>query len=225
MDERYIRNLGALTEEECLRLRGKKVFVAGCGGLGGHLTEMLLRLGVGAIVVADGDVFEASNLNRQLLSEPALLGVSKAEAAARRAERVNGDVAFTAIKAFLDENNVGEAIRGCDAVMDALDSIPARKLLAEACGRAGIPLIHGAICGWVAQAGISMPGDGLMETLYPAGASVSDKSSLAMTPALCAAMQTALCIRLLTGRPVETGTLYYFDLLNMEFEQLFSPGL
>ena len=38
-------------------------------------------------------------------------------------------------------------------------------------------------------------------------------------------MQTALCIRLLTGRPVETGTLYYFDLLNMEFEQLFSPVL
>ena len=221
MDDRYVRNLGALTEEECLRLRGKKVFIAGCGGLGGHIIDMLLRLGVGTIVVADGDVFEASNLNRQLLSEPALLGSSKAEAAARWAERVNSDVDFTAIKAFVDKDNVYEVIQGCDAVMDALDNISSRKLLADACSKSGIPFIHGAICGWVAQAGISVPGDGLIETLYPTGASISNKSSLAMTPALCAAMQTALCTRLLTGKPVETGKLYYFDMLNMEFEQVF----
>lgn len=68
MDERYIRNLGALTEEEYALLRSKTVFVAGCGGLGGYLIEMLLRIGVGEIRAADGDVFEASNLNRQLLS-------------------------------------------------------------------------------------------------------------------------------------------------------------
>ena len=92
MEERYIRNLGALTEEECAVLRGKTVFVAGCGGLGGYLIEMLLRLGVGEIRAADGDAFEASNLNRQLLSSPSALGQSKAEAAAMRAELVNPDV-------------------------------------------------------------------------------------------------------------------------------------
>ena len=85
MEERYIRNLGALTEQECARLRTKTVFVAGCGGLGGYLIEMLLRLGVGAIRAADGDVFEASNLNRQLLSSTRNLGRSKAAAAANRA--------------------------------------------------------------------------------------------------------------------------------------------
>ena len=67
MDERYVRNLGALSERECNLLRTKTVFVAGCGGLGGYLIEMLLRLGVGTIRAADGDAFEASNLNRQLL--------------------------------------------------------------------------------------------------------------------------------------------------------------
>ena len=80
MEERYIRNLGALTEEECALLRTKTVFVAGCGGLGGYLIEMLLRLGVGTIRAADGDAFEASNLNRQLLSSPSALGKPKAEA-------------------------------------------------------------------------------------------------------------------------------------------------
>ena len=52
MDERYVRNLGALTEQECNLLRTKTVFVAGCGGLGGYLIEMLLRLGVGTICAA-----------------------------------------------------------------------------------------------------------------------------------------------------------------------------
>ena len=108
MDERYIRNLGALTEEECALLRTKTVFVAGCGGLGGYLIEMLLRIGVGEIRAADGDVFEASNLNRQLLSSPLSLGQSKAEAVAARAALVNPGVRFEAIPAFVTEENAAE---------------------------------------------------------------------------------------------------------------------
>ena len=101
MDERYVRNLGALTEQECTLLGTKTVFVAGCGGLGGYLIEMLLRLGIGTIRAADGDVFEVSNLNRQLLSSPSSLGQSKAEAAASRAALVNPDVRFEAIPEFV----------------------------------------------------------------------------------------------------------------------------
>ena len=137
MEERYIRNLGALTEEECALLRTKTVFVAGCGGLGGYLIEMLLRLGVGAIRAADGDAFEASNLNRQLLSSPQALGHSKAEAAAARAAQVNPEVRFEAIPAFVTEENAARLIRGCDAVLGALDNIGARRTLARACAKAG----------------------------------------------------------------------------------------
>ncbi len=220
-EERYIRNLGALSEEECALLREKNVLVAGCGGLGGYLIEMLLRLGVGEIRAADGDAFEASNLNRQLLSKPALLGKPKAEAAARRAAEVNGDVRFVAVPEFVTEENVMELIRGCDAVLDALDNIPSRLVLAKACAEARIPLIHGAICGWSAQAAVVMPGDGLMERIYPVGAALSSKASLSFTPPFCAALQTALCVRLLTGRKLEPGKLYVADLLDMELESLF----
>ena len=220
MEERYIRNLGALTEKECARLRTKTVFVAGCGGLGGYLIEMLLRLGVGTIRAADGDVFEASNLNRQLLSSPSSLGQPKAEAAAARATLVNPDVRFEAIPEFVTEENAGRLIRGCDAVLDALDNIPARKALASACADAGSPNIYGAIRGWAAQAAVSMPGDGLIERLYPESAAIADKSVLSFTPALCASMQAALCTKLLCGRPVETGRLYFFDLLAMEAEEI-----
>lgn len=221
MEERYIRNLGALTEQECAVLRTKTVLVAGCGGLGGYLIEMLLRLGVGTIRAADGDCFEASNLNRQLLSSPLSLGQSKADAAARRAALVNPDVRFVPISQFVMTENAAELIQGCDAVLDALDNIQARRLLAHACAEAGIPLIHGAICAWSAQAAVVMPGDDLIDRIYPESVSLSSKASLSFTPPFCAALQTALCTRLLTGRPLETGRLYVADLLNMELESLF----
>ena len=221
MEERYIRNLGALTEQECAVLRTKTVLVAGCGGLGGYLIEMLLRLGVGTIRAADGDCFEASNLNRQLLSSPLSLGQSKVDAAARRAALVNPDVRFVPISQFVMTENAAELIQGCDAVLDALDNIQARRLLAHACAEAGIPLIHGAICAWSAQAAVVMPGDDLIDRIYPEGVSLSSKASLSFTPPFCAALQTALCTRLLTRRPLETGRLYVADLLNMELESLF----
>ena len=220
MEERYIRNLGALSEDECARLRGKTVLVAGCGGLGGYLIEMLLRLGVGEIRAADGDCFESSNLNRQLLSAPALLGRKKAEVAAERAALVNPDVRFVAVPEFVTEANVETLIRGCDAVLDALDNIASRLLLARACAKAQIPMIHGAICGWTAQAAIVLPGDGMIDRIYPEGAALKSKASLSFTPPFCAALQTALCVRLLTGREVEAGRLYIADLLDMEMDSL-----
>jgi len=220
MDERYLRNLPALSGEECALLRRKRVAVIGCGGLGGHLIDQLARIGIGAIRAVDGDVFELTNLNRQLLSEVPLLGVSKAKAAADRIARVNPDVHTEAVEAFLTEANADRLVAGCDAVLDGLDNIPSRKILAAACARAGIPYIYGAIQGWVAQAAISLPGDRLIETLYPEDLILSDKSALSFTPALCAAMQISLCVRLLVGRPVESGTIYYFDLLHQEFETI-----
>ena len=221
MEERYIRNLGALTEKECALLREKTVLVAGCGGLGGYLIEMLLRLGVGEIRAADGDRFEASNLNRQLLSAPGLLGREKAEVAAERAAAVNPDVRFVAVPEFVTEKNVAQLVRGCDAVLDALDNIASRRMLAQACNDAQVPLIHGAICGWTAQAAVVLPGDDLIEQIYPEGAALSSKASLSFTPPFCAALQTALCVRLLTGREIEAGRLYVADLLDMELERLF----
>ena len=220
MNPRYERNIPALSEAECRSLQDKRVLVVGCGGLGGHLIDMLTRIGVGSLRVVDGDVFEPSNLNRQLLSEVPLLGVSKAKAAAARISRVNPDVEVEAIDAFLTEANAGRLLSGCDVVLDGLDNIESRRILAKECARSGIPYVYGAVSGWVAQAAVSMPGDGLVETLYPEGAVLKNKSVLSFTPALCASMQVALCVKLLLGRPVETGTVFYFDVLNQEFEAI-----
>jgi len=218
MEPRYERNIPALSAAECEALRNKRVLIVGCGGLGGHLVDLLARVGVGTLRVVDGDVFEASNLNRQLLSDVSLLGKSKANAAADHITRVNPDISVEAIAAFLNEDNAANLVSQCDAVLDALDNIESRKVLAHACEKAGIPYIYGAIQGWVSQAAVSMPGDHLIDALFPEGVAIQDKSVLSFTPALCASMQASLCVKLLTGRPVDTGTIYYFDLLHQEFE-------
>lgn len=220
MDARYIRNIPALSEEECALLHTKKIAVIGCGGLGGHIIELMARVGIGAITAVDGDVFDPSNLNRQLLSEVSLLGVSKAKTAADRIARVNPGISVTANDVFLNEENAADLIWGCDVVLDALDNIEARRILAKACAEAKIPYIFGAIQGWVAQAAISLPEDGLIDKLYPEDVQIRDKSVLSFTPALCASLQAALCVKLLTGRPAEHGVLYYFDLLNQELETI-----
>lgn len=220
MEPRYARNVPALTEEECTCLREKQVLVVGCGGLGGHLLDQLARIGIGALRAVDGDVFEASNLNRQLLSRPELLGTSKAEAAARHVGNVNPQVSVEAVTAFLTEENAASLLEGCHAVVDGLDNIPSRRVLARACAGAGIPYIYGAVSGWVAQAAIALPGEPLVELLYPQDRVLREKSVLSFTPALCASMQAALCVKYLAGRPVETGTIYYFDLLHQEFETI-----
>lgn len=220
MQSRYARNIPALSEEECLLLREKRVLVVGCGGLGGHILDQLARIGIGYLRVVDGDVFEASNLNRQLPSSVPLLGTGKAKAAADHIARVNPEITVDAADVFLTEANAAKLVEGCDIVMDALDNITGRKILAAACAEAGIPYVYGAIQGWVIQAAVSLPEDQLMEILYPEETEISDKSVLSFTPALCASFQTSLCVKFLLGRPVETGTVYYFDLLDLEYETI-----
>lgn len=220
MERRYLRNIPAISQAEQAILVGKTVAVIGCGGLGGHLIELLCRMGIGAIRVVDGDVFEESNLNRQLLSTMGTLGTSKAQAAAERIRTISPETAVTVYPVFLDENNAAGIVGGCDAVLDALDSPQARRILAKACEVAQIPYIFGAISGWVAQAAVSMPGDRLMEKLFPEDTVLGDRSVLSFTPALCAALQASLCLKFLLGRPAEHGKILYADLLDLEFEYI-----
>lgn len=218
VEKRYSRNIPALKKEECRLLRDKKIAVVGCGGLGGYILEFMARIGAGHIRVVDGDVFDETNLNRQLLSEVSLIGKSKPEAAAVRIKKINPDIDIEIRPVFLSEENAAELISGCDAVLDGLDNIESRKTLALACEELNIPYVFGAISGWVAQAAISMPGDKLVEKLYPETVELKDKSVLSFTPALCAALQASLCVKYLTGRALKSGRIYQFDLLDENFE-------
>lgn len=220
MEDRLIRNLGALSEADCAALRERKVLIAGCGGLGGYLAEYLLRLGVGEVAAADFDRFGPENFNRQLLCTVRTLGRLKVEAAALRAAEIAPDAAFSGHVCRLGEENLDGLLRGCDLAFDALDNAPARRALKAACDRAGVPCVFGGVSGWTAQAALSLPGDGMAELLFPEGYEAENRGVLAFTPALGAAMQAALGLRRLCGLPAETGRLYSFDLREMDFASL-----
>lgn len=157
LSERYSRNIGAITQAEQEALRAKRVLIAGGGGLGGHVLAHMLRIGVGGITLCDFDVFDETNLNRQLLCTLDTLGASKAETAAEYAAAVNPDVRFRALRERLDGDSCRRILPGHDLVIDALDNVESRIELASACREAGLPLVYGAVGGWTLQAAVIMP--------------------------------------------------------------------
>lgn len=221
MELRYERNIPAVSAEEQELLSRKKVLVVGCGGLGGYIIEYLARMGIGEITAADGDVFEASNLNRQLFSSPEMLGKSKAEAAAERVRLINPGIRVTAVPSDFDTVNADRLVSGQDLVIDALDNVAARFLLEDVCDRHGITIVHGAIQGWSAQAAVIRPGEHTLHRIYGSEGAHPDKTSLPFSPAFCAAVEAAEAVKLLCGRPSSLeGKLLLADLYHMEWHLL-----
>ena len=116
---RYLRNHDAISEAEQAILAQKRVLVVGCGGLGGYVIECLARIGVGHLRVVDGDVFDETNLNRQLLSSSMNLGRPKTLAAQQRVMAVNPLVEVEAFQTLLTAENAVQLLEGCDVAVDA----------------------------------------------------------------------------------------------------------
>lgn len=221
ISERYSRNIGAVTEDEMHLLKNCRILIAGCGGLGGNLLNYFLRIGIGFITVVDGDSFDSSNLNRQFLCTKETLGHSKVQIASKAGKSINPDVQISSVHTHLNASNCSELIQGHDLVLDALDNIESRKILAESCQQSGIPLIYGAIRGWVAQISLLLPETAVhtVDILYPPASVLQDKSCLAFTPAVCAGIQAAEAVKFLLGKPsLLQKNILYMDLLNNEFE-------
>ncbi len=164
--ERYARNLRSYSLPDQAALLRARVGVVGLGGLGGAVVEVLARLGVGRLLLIDGDCFEESNLNRQLLSNVERLGRSKAEAALKRVGEVNPSVEAAEHPLFLTPDNADETLRGCDVVVDCLDNLPDRFVLEDACRRRGCPLVSSAVAGASGHVTTIFPADRGLRLIY-----------------------------------------------------------
>lgn len=198
--ERHSRSLLALSEADMKKIAESRVLVAGCGGLGGNIIEHLARMGTGSLTVVDGDVFEESNLNRQILSTAENIGQKKALAAAERVQAIDPSIEVTPVCEFLTEENAAALMEGADLVIDALDNASSRLVLEDAAANAGLTIVHGAICGWDLQVMLVPPGSGLLHQLYPEDYAPSSKASLPVTPAACAAIEASVAIQYLLGQ-------------------------
>lgn len=222
MEERYIRNVSALSEEESNRLKEFKVCVVGCGGLGGYVIEMLARLGIGYITAVDYDKFEESNFNRQILSKESLLGCSKSKAAKDRVQEINSDVIVNIVDEKLLEQNCLEIIRDHNVVVDALDSIQTRFILQEKCAEVDIPLVHGAIGGWFGQVSTILPGDNTLNRIYKNKQDNGIENILgnpSFIPANIASIQVSEVIKILLNKGnILRHRLLTIDLLNNDYD-------
>lgn len=204
------------------KIMDSKVCVIGCGGLGGYAIEMLARLGVGNITVVDGDIFEESNLNRQILSSQSNLGSSKVLEASKRISSVNSDVKINSICEFLNKENANQIIGESDLVIDALDSIITRKILVDACKHEKKILIHGAIAGWYGQVSTIYPEDETINKLYPSSHEKGVEiivGNPSFTPAIVASIQVSEVVKVITSKKdILRNRVLYVDLLHNDFE-------
>ncbi len=203
MDKRYERNMKTFSPAENEKIKGFRIFIAGCGGLGGYALEELGRLGVGHLTVVDNDVFEDTNFNRQILATDFTHGKSKVESARERMKLVNPEVQVATHHRKITEENAVDLIKGHDLVVDALDNIETRLVLEKACEKEEIPLVHGAIGGWYGQVAVIFPGDRVLEKLYgdqTEGGIEKELGTPAFTPPVVASIQVAEAMKVLLGR-------------------------
>lgn len=227
---RYARN-GALTTpaQQAQLLRGR-VLLVGLGGLGGHVLDSLVRMGVGTIVGVDGDSFTESNLNRQLLCTLDSLGQSKAAAAQDYVRRVNQGIRFIPVPQFVRGPALRELVQEyspLDVIVDALGGLDDRQALHSAAQQAGIPLVTAGIAGLTGWVQSLRPDDtGPMhyfsQTTTPSPHALSAEEvlgNLSPTVMVAAGLQCSQVYSLLT-RAICPQNMLLFDLQDSFFQSL-----
>lgn len=148
-DTAFSRNLGWVTRDEQQSLRGKRVAIAGLGGVGGLHLLALARLGIGRFHLAEFDRFELANFNRQVGASMRTLDRPKLEVMMSRARDVNPEADIVPFDAGVSAENIGDFLEGIDVFVDGLDffAFAARELVFGACHARGIPAVTAAPLG------------------------------------------------------------------------------
>ena len=227
LNNRYNRNFKSLTQTEQDILSKSKVCIIGLGGLGGCVMEMLARIGIGTLKGMDNDIFDSTNLNRQLFSQENLLGKSKAVAAEKRIKSINSQININCINKRLTKENAYESIKNFDIVIDCLDSIQTRFVLQDAAKKASLPLVSGAIAGTSGQVSVIFPQDKGFELIYgKKGREIckgieNELGNLAYCAFFISSVQVSECIKVLLKKgDILRNKLLIVDLLSNSFETI-----
>ncbi|GAI25883.1 unnamed protein product, partial [marine sediment metagenome] len=160
------------------------------------------------------------------------LGQSKTEVAVKRAKEINSSIEITGHSIFINPDNIKKVIKGAEVVVDALDNLPSRFVLQEACQELNIPLVHGAVAGFNGQLTTIFPEDKGLKLIYgseknlPEHGSEVELGAPTVTPALIASLEAQEVIKILLKRgklfrnrllylDIEDGTI---EILNLEME-------
>lgn len=141
-------------------LKSKVVAIIGIGGLGSHSAEYLVRMGIGKLILVDGDIVEISNLPRQGLytQKDSETQNYKVFAAKKLLKEINPDVQIVTYNEMLSKKNIDVILENVDLVLDGSDNMLARYLVNDYCFSKGIPWIYASATSSIGLVSNFIPG-------------------------------------------------------------------
>lgn len=232
-NERYSRHLllPQVGVEGQKKLEASRVLLVGAGGLGSPAAFYLAAAGVGHIRIADDDVVDRSNLQRQILHAEARVGAKKVESAAQALSTLNPRAQVEAVAERITSDNVERLLEGVDVVVDGADNFPARYLLNDACVKLGIPMVYGAVQQFDGHVSVFDAGRHRGECpcyrcLFPEppppefAPNCAEAGVLGVLPGVIGLLQANEAIKLLLGiGETLAGRLLHFDALAARFRE------
>jgi adenylyltransferase/sulfurtransferase len=207
------------------RLREASVLIIGAGGLGSASALYLAAAGIGQLYLADFDVVELSNLQRQILHDTASIGLPKVTSAQQRLAALNPKCRVTPIHAQLTAESLLPWVAQADVILDGSDNFATRFAVNAACVQARKPLVSGAALGWQGQLSVFLnqqPEDACYACLYPVVGNDTQTCSangvIAPLVGVIGAMQAVEALKLLTGAgAVARNRLLVYDALTADW--------
>ncbi len=142
MENAFEREKLLLGREAVERLQNSRVAVFGLGGVGGHAAEALVRCGVGAVELVDGDVYSVTNLNRQLFATASTLDMPKTRAAAQRLQEVAPGAEIVEHSFFYTPDTARRLdFTRYDYILDAIDMVTGKLAIVERAAQTGVPVV------------------------------------------------------------------------------------
>ena len=207
------------------------VLIVGMGGLGCPAAMYLAAAGVGHLIIADDDLVELTNLQRQVAHSQSMIGEPKVTSAQQTLLGLNPDLKITALQKRLEGSELSEAVGQADLIVDACDNFTTRFAINSACIEHGKPLVSGAAVrmeGQVAVFDSRNPTSPCYQCLYSQGddedASCSENGVMAPLVGIIGAVQAMEAIKLLTGIGESlTGRLLLLDASTLQWREMRLP--
>jgi len=228
---RYSRHilLNEFGVEAQQRLAESRALVIGAGGLGSAALLYLASAGVAHISIADGDVVDLTNLQRQIIHREETIGLNKALSAARSIRAINSDIIVEIIAERLAGNALEQQVARADVVLDCSDNFTTRHAINRACVRYRRPLVSGAgirFDGQITSFDLRTESSPCYQCLFPDQADIEQERCAVMgvfapVVGIIGAMQAAEAIRMLTGIGESlTGRLLMLDARTMTWQSV-----
>ena len=231
--ERYSRHiiLKEIGVKGQKKLLNAKVLIIGAGGLGAPAGLYLAAAGVGTIGIADADVVDLSNLQRQVIHATSDIGKPKVESAKESMLSINPDITVNTYQDFICADNIEEIIADYDFILDGTDNFPAKFLINDACVMAKKPFSHAGIIRFNGQLMTYVPGQGpcyrcVFKNPPPKDAVPTCKQAgvIGAMAGVIGCLQAMEAIKYITGAgELLTGRLLTYDGLKMKFRDVKIP--